>query len=130
MTDALLSRPLLGVGLAVADFDAWEWRKDELIACAKALGVPSRGTKDALSKRIRSQLGRVYPPTQTVITADGVVTPPALKVVEHDSTRLAAKTAPSRTTPPAVGFFKAEPGQSRAQALAAWYAQRNARAGS
>jgi hypothetical protein len=139
MQDALLPRPTLGRGLPVADFDAWEWRKDELITFARALGVPTRGTKEALSRRIRSQLGRVYPPTETVITADGVVTPPALKVVAPVSASMPRPAAPAPdtanveaerpvSTSPS-GIFSPAPGESRAVALAAWFARRNSRAG-
>ncbi len=125
MTDVAQTRPPLEHGLAVADFEAWAWRKDELITFAKALGVPSRGTKEALAKRIRSQLGRVYPPTQTVITADGVLTPPALRIVERNTAHIDTNTAPPHAPPQAAGYFTAVPGESRAQALAAWFAQRN-----
>ena len=138
MPDAQCSRPAPGPGLSVAEFDAWDWRKDELIAFAKTLSVPTRGTKEALAKRIRTQLGRVYPPTETVVTeadvatsaADGVATPATLKAVIGATTRIPPRPSPqSRRAPPATGFFKAEPGESRAAALAAWFAKRNSRAG-
>jgi SAP domain-containing new25 len=136
MPDAPLSRPSFGPGLAVAEFDAWDWRKDELIAFAKTLGVPTRGTKEALAKRIRTQLGRVYPPTATVVTesevamnaTDGVATPATLKVVIGDTTRIPPTVSRPKSAPRATGFFKAEPGESRADALAAWFSKRNSRA--
>ncbi len=133
MPDALCSRPVPGPGLSVAEFDAWDWRKDELIAFAKTLSVPTRGTKEARAKRIRTQLGRAYPPTATVVTepdvtltaANGVATPAALKVVPSGATRIPQRpSTPSQRALPAAEFFRAEPGASRAQALAVWFAKR------
>jgi hypothetical protein len=131
------TRPQLVVGIPASEFDAGDWRKDELTAFATLLGIPSRGTKAALSARIRSQLGRVHPPTTTVHTPPGdddtIPTPATLKVVESaptlrrgepGSTALPSPAAVAHTQP--TGFFKAAPGQSRAQALAAWFASRNA----
>lgn len=135
------TRPQLVVGMSASEFDAGEWRKDELTAFASVLGIPSRGTKAALSARIRSQLGRVHPPTATVHTPaahavddETIPTPATLKVVEVEpAARRAPEVRPAPQQPvaavpaPTTGFFRAEPGQSRAQALAAWFASRNTR---
>jgi SAP domain-containing new25 len=122
----------LAVGISVPAFDAGSWRKEDLIAFARELGIPTSGTKDALTKRIRGQLGRVHPPTETVVTpshvaeaeSDTVITPAVLKAIEEPATRIAPREpAPASATPP-TNFFRAAPGQSRSQALAAWFASR------
>ncbi len=114
MPETLLSRPELILSLPVSEFDAGTWRKDELIAFAKVLGVPMKGTKAAVTARIRTQLLRRNPPTESVATGAvaSSAAPPSLT----------SSVTPQQPT----DFFRAEPGQSRAQALAAWFASRKA----
>ncbi len=146
MPETLLSRPELILSLPVTEFETGTWRKDELIAFAKVLGVPMKGTKAAVTARIRTQLLRRNPPTESVandaaetrrrtstctpvetiaVEAPSPATPAALPLVV---TSPAPASAPLPTASPMpADFFRAEPGQSRAQALAAWFASRKAK---
>ena len=120
-----LSRPPLFAGLPASEFDAWEWRKAELSAFARSLGIPATGPKAAMRARIRSRLAaREVTDARTQRDASAVLnsrieTPPT-----------AAPTIEVRTSlPPAElvpKFFQAAPGVPRAQALAEWYAKRKA----
>jgi hypothetical protein len=110
----------LFAGLPASEFDAWEWRKAELMAFARALGIPTTGAKAALAPRIRK---RLHANTQCAAAAQRdvrdspAVTPlplqPTVEVHTSSSSRDAGRA-----------FFQAAPGMSRAQSLAQWYATR------
>ena len=127
MTATPLPRPPRAAGLAVEEFDARDWRKDELIAFARTIGIPSWGKKPALGARVRRQLVA----QQARIEQED--TPPAdiaaLDVADSSSSGDAGIQDAPRPSPSAVTrpqFFREVSGQTRAQALAAWYASRQA----
>lgn len=53
---AASSPPRLEVGMSVRDFDARYWMKDDLIAFARAEGLPTHGYKPEVVARIRRHL--------------------------------------------------------------------------
>ncbi|MBC7840883.1 MAG: hypothetical protein H7099_01135 [Gemmatimonadaceae bacterium] len=122
-----LSRPPLFAGLPVAEFDVWEWRKAELAAFARSLGIPATGNKVALATRIRRQLA-----AHEVTAKTDVAHVPAAVIVSADIPAVASPTVEVRTPPvdaePVRAFFSAAPGVSRSRALAEWYARRKAAA--
>lgn len=120
-----LSRPPLFAGLPVSEFDAWEWRKAELAAFARSLGIPATGNKAALAARIRRQLA-----AHEVTAHAAVAHVPTPVIVSADIPAVASPTVevrtPAATAEPVRAFFSAAPGVARPQALAAWYAKRKA----
>lgn len=125
MTATTLPRPPLSAGLAVEEFDARDWRKDELITLARTLGIPSWGKKPALMARVRRQLvaqqeraAQVITVPTDIVAVAVVHSSPSEEVVAQES---AVSVASAVTRPQ---FFREVPGQTRAQALAAWYASR------
>lgn len=125
MSSTTLSRPPLFAGLPVAEFEAWEWRKAELTAFARSLGIPATGTKAAVAARIRTQLAAHE---VTANAAVAYVAPPV--IVSADIPAVASPTVevctPAPAAAPAPTFFSVAPGVSRSQALAEWYAKRKA----
>ena len=124
MTATTLSRRPLPAGLPIEEFDARNWRKDELIACARTLGIPSWGKKPALAARVRRRLvaqqGRRTTPgvTDAVPAATTGSTPAALASPTPVDAPLSLR-ALARPQ-----FFREVPGLTRSQALAQWYARR------
>lgn len=99
--------------MSVADLDARSWRKDELTSLARALNIPTKGTKAQLLARVRTTLvRRVVPPTVEVHVGPS-----------HAVHRVLQSPAefPSSARP---DFFAAAPDVSRAWALAQWFARR------
>ncbi len=123
----------LEIGITASAFDAGDWRRDALVAFATKLGLPTRGPKAALSTHIRSQLGRVHPPTDSVATSgpvsvDSLETAHAGASIEtHAPVSRPSAEATTASVPRAPDFFKEQPGQTRAQALSAWFASRSVR---
>jgi hypothetical protein len=86
-------RPLGSDALSAQEFVRWYWTKAELIAFARALGVPAGGSKIELTDRIRAHLAGEPPPanaasvrtrlsgplTATTVIPPGVVLSQALR---------------------------------------------------
>lgn len=109
------SQPQQAAVPSVSEFDAGRWRKDELLAFAKSLQIPTKGNKAELVARIRLTLvRRSMSPTPEV----------------HIGTSAAASVPPAasaqRTSAAARDFFRADSSGPRATALAAWFAGRTA----
>jgi hypothetical protein len=120
-------RPQLVEGLSAGEFDAWDWPKTELTKFARHLGIPSTGTKAALAARIRKRLPVGQDVAVLDLAAEIMRMPePTVEVVTSASPAMASRppsAPPASSTAP--GFFRgATDGQTRAQALAAWFAQR------
>ena len=124
-----LSRPPLPAGLAVEEFDARDWRKDELIAFARTLGVPVWGKKPALAARVRRKLLARNARTADADAATPEVTPVVAQVIAPSAVVTAAATPAAPSAPVRPQFFRDVPGLTRSQALAAWYASRKASGG-
>ncbi len=127
MSSTTLSRPPLFAGLPVREFDAWEWRKNELTAFARVLGIPSTGTKAAITMRVRRRLA-VLEATSTETPADAAPAAAASTIPPPQTLTVEVRT-PAAPVEPSREFFAATPGVSRAQALADWYARRKSAAG-
>ncbi len=111
--------------LSLGEFDARPWRKDELIALARTLDIPTKGTKADIADRIRITLiRRSIAPAVEVHTGapsgGSTCTHGGPTAVHRPETQSAVRTA-------AADFYRARPGESRAQGLAAWFARRSAR---
>jgi hypothetical protein len=106
-------QPELAVNLTVSEFDDRRWRKDELLALARSLSIPTKGTKTELVARIRITLMR-RSMTATPEVHVGATASPARSIQESTPGLLL----------PARDFFRAAPGESRSKALAAWFASR------
>ncbi len=129
VTATTLPRPPIPAGLAVEEFDARDWRKDELIAFARTLGIPSWGKKPALASRVRKQLFAMQQRVGQIEARDSAA---AITAPEDTAARDAESPVPAHSVvsaPARPQFFREVPGQTRAQALAAWYASRKAQAG-
>ena len=114
--------------LAIEEFDARNWRKDELVALARTLGIPSWGKKPALLARVRKRLTALRARDERADTVSPAAAPLAADATaQRDEPLTAAQSAPSALARPQ--FFREVPGQTRSQALAAWYASRKAQAG-
>jgi hypothetical protein len=128
MTATTLSRPPLSARLAVEEFDARDWRKDELRAFARTLGIPSWGKKLTLVSRVRMRL--IADATRTADATVRESAPhspvPDTNTLEAEPTADASQSAPVAAARPQ--FFREVPGLTRSQALAAWYANRKAAA--
>lgn len=71
-------RPPLTAGLTGAEFERWYWLKDELSEFARALGIRSGGSKQALTGRIAARLdGRAFeePRTGHLVRGDQLLPP-------------------------------------------------------
>ncbi len=116
--------------MPVGEFDARTWRKDELIAFAKALSIPTKGTKAELGDRIRITLIR-----RSITTAVEVhtgVTVGGAPMEDLPRTGTSAPPAPRADDRLSRGvadtdFFRETPHESRAKGLAEWFARRTAR---
>ena len=128
MSPTTLSRPPLFAGLPVREFDAWEWRKNELTAFARVLGIPSTGTKAAIAMRVRKRLA-VLEGTSTETPEDAAPAVAATSTIPPPQTPTVEVRTPAAPLEPSREFFAATPGVSRAQALADWYARRKSAAG-
>ena len=122
MSSTTLSRPPLFAGLPVREFDIWEWRKNELTAFARVLGIPSTGTKAAIAMRVRKRLS-VLDGTSTETPSDAAPAAAASTIPPPQAPTVEVRT-PAAPVEPSREFFAAPPGVSRAQALADWYARR------
>jgi hypothetical protein len=124
-------RPQLVEGLSAGEFDAWDWPKTELTKFARLLGIPSTGTKAVLAARIRKRLPATPGDTGLDLGAEIMRMPePTVEVVTPAPRSVAQQPAavPAEAATPA--FFRgASAGQTRAQALAAWFAQRRHQSG-
>jgi hypothetical protein len=110
--------------ISIAEFDAGTWRKDELIALARTLSIPTKGTKADIADRIRVTLIR-----RSISTAVEVHTgTPTAATSGSGAGSTATPTVDAR--PPvrnaSTDFFRETPGESRAKGLAAWFARRTA----
>jgi hypothetical protein len=81
-----MSRPELNVQISAADFEDFYWLKSELIDFCRANNLPSSGSKDDLTRRIKEFLvtGQVLPPDKrstpkgsmpNIFTSDTVIGP-------------------------------------------------------
>jgi hypothetical protein len=110
------SQPALAVTLTVSEFDDRRWRKDELLALARLLSIPVKGSKAELVARIRITLVR-----------RSMIATPEVHVGAAATTAASNQSSRAATSLPARDFFRAAPGESRSKALAAWYASRSGR---
>lgn len=61
MSELPEQRPAPSPALSSTEFDRWYWRKDELVALARDLGLRPSGGKDLLTRRISASLaGREF----------------------------------------------------------------------
>ena len=108
------SQSALAVDATVSEFDARRWRKEELLALARSLSIPTKGSKAELAARIRITLVR-----------RSMIPTPEVHVGATAGTAHSDEKLMPETPPPVRDFFKAAPGDSRAKALAAWFAARS-----
>lgn len=111
--------------ISVGEFDAGTWRKDELIALARTLGIPTKGTKADLADRIRTTLmWRSITPSIEVRTG---VSAAGASLADGASATAHQRDDQSRVQTAVPDFFRETAGESRAEGLAAWFARRTVR---